>query len=66
MENIIFCLAYLAIVTTMEIMKYYGHTNIDSALLTFAFQLLVLLDEKVKRENNGTGIIRLCINRLRN
>ena len=66
MENIIFCLIYLGVVTTIEVLKYANFTDIDSALAVFIFQLLVLLDEKVKRENNGMGILRLCLNRLRN
>ena len=65
MENVIFCILYLGLVILTETLSYIEVTKVNSAIPVFIFQLLVLLDEKVKRENNGTGVLRMIINWIR-
>ena len=65
MENIIFCLMYLGMVIAVEILYSTGQIVISSAIPVFVFQLLVMLDERQKRQTGGQGILRSFINWIR-
>ena len=63
MEDIVACGLMFALASVAD----YYHVNekfpVSSAIPIFAFQLIFMLNEKVKKEQ-GMGILRLCWNKL--
>ena len=59
MENIVFSIMYLGMIIAIEYLHIQEFVLINSSILVFIFQLLILLEEKSKRET-GRGIIRNC------
>ena len=62
--DIIICVIALAIAVATDYLHTAGISFISSAIPLFIFQLLMMANTKVKKNNEGKGILKWCWDKL--